>query len=309
MIALKSTPPITVDSLMPRPSLTTFRPKGCRGRVLRVGLLGVAFCVPLPAAALSEAMALAEIETALQAHPAALGASPARAQIAASLDRLVAIRTHDGMTDAERERLQPLVGFYRRQVDRGLDALEHTTVTEGVRVFKFYSSSLVFKSADGIVAVDFAQGPINNGGEPEQRDARRTGFFLTPAQRDRLARRIDVSLITHRHHDHADYSLSKRLLAQGKTVVGPAQLKKLWRDLAGQLTVPDFTRPQRIGPVELVAFLGSQHARNGADATGQRVGIPSASAPDADSETIVYLLRVGGLVYLQGGENHVPAGD
>jgi L-ascorbate metabolism protein UlaG (beta-lactamase superfamily) len=254
-------------------------------------------------------MSLAEIEAALQAHPPTLDASPARAKIAASLDRLVNVRVRDDMTDEERARLQLLAEFYRRQADRGLDALERTVVTTGVHVFKFYSSSIVFKSADGVVALDFAQGPINNGGEPEQRDVRRTGFYLTPAQRDRLARLVDVSLITHRHHDHADYSLSKRLLAQGKTVVGPAQLKVLWKDLAAKLTVPDFTRAQTIGPVEFVAFPGSQYSRNGADATGQRVGIPNEGVPGADSETIVYLARIGGLVYLQGGENHVPAAD
>ena len=73
--------------------------------------------------------------------------------------------------------------------------------------------------------------------------------------------------------------------------------------------MPDFTKPQQIGPVEFMAFAGSQYGRNGADATGERVGIPTPEVPDLDSETIVYLLRIGGLVYLQGGENHVPAGE
>jgi hypothetical protein len=156
------------------------------------------------AAELSDTMSLADVEAALQAHPPTLAASEARAKIAASLDRIVNVRVQDKMTDEDRARLQPIAEFYRRQVDRGLDALERTRVTNGVHVFKFYSSSIVFKSAEGVVAVDFAQGPINNGGEPELRDTRRTGFSLTPAQRDRLARLIDVSLITHRHHDQAD---------------------------------------------------------------------------------------------------------
>jgi hypothetical protein len=279
------------------------------GRFAWVSLLHLIAVLASAGAETSQGMSLAEIESALQVDPPSLGASEARAKIAASLDRLVDVRVRDGMTDDERSRLRPLTEFYRRQVDRGLDALERTPVTEGVHVFKFYSSSIVLKSAEGVVAVDFAQGPINNGGEPDVRDTRRAGFYLTPAQRDRLARLVDVSLITHRHHDHADYSLSKRLIAQGKSVVGPAQLKTLWKDLAEKITVPDFTKPQRIGPAEFVAFLGSQHSRNGADASGQRVGIPNPDVPGLDSETIVYLVRVGGLVYLQGGENHVPADD
>lgn len=254
-------------------------------------------------------MTLDEVDRALAAHPPSWQAAEARAHIAASLDRLVNVRVTDAMTDEERARLKPLAEFYRRQVDRGLDALERTVVNEGVHVFKFYSSSTLLKSAAGVVAVDFAQGPINNGGEPELRDARRTGFYMTPAQRDRLARQVDVSLITHRHHDHADYSLSKRLLARGKTVVGPAQLKTLWPDLAPQLTVPDYTQPQRLGPVEFFAFDGSQYSRNQTGPDGQRIGYPNETDSNADSETVVYLFRVGGLVFLQGGENHVPAGE
>jgi hypothetical protein len=260
-------------------------------------------------ATLSDSMSLAEIETALQAHPPALATNAARGHIAASLDKLVNVRVQDSMTDEERARLKPLTEFYRRQVDRGLDALERTVVTNGVEVFKFYSSTIIFKSAAGVVAVDLAPGPINNGGEPEQRDTRRMGFFTTPAQRERMARLIDVSLITHRHHDHSDYSVSKRMLEQGKTVVGPAQLKTLWKDLASKLTEPDFAKPKRIGPAEFVAFKGCQYSRNKTDTDGQRIGYPNEGYPEADSETIVYLVRVGGMVYLQGGENHVPNGD
>lgn len=295
---------------LPAPATTT---GGMKERLSRrlARWLGLFLGSSLGASAAATPVAtLAEIEAVLQQHPPVLAASETRTGIAAALDRLVTVRVHDRMTDDDRARLQPLAEFYRRQVDRGLDALERTVVREGVHVFKFYSSSIVLKSAEGVVAIDFAQGPINNGGEPEQRDTRRTGFFLTPLQRDRLARLVDVSLITHRHHDHADYSLSRRLLAQGKAVVGPAQLRKLWKDLAPRLTVPDFTRPQRIGPVEFLAFRGLQCARNGSDATGERVGIPNPALPDADSETLVYLARVGGFVYLQAGENHLAgAGD
>lgn len=79
----------------------------------------------------------------------------------------------------------------------------------------------MFRTAAGTVAVDFCQGPINNGGEPEQRDEYRSGFYLRPEQRDRLARQVAVFLITHRHHDHADPSLARRLVEQRKTVIGP----------------------------------------------------------------------------------------
>ena len=122
------------------------------------------------------------------------------------------------------------------------------------------------------------------------------------------SRLVDVSLITHRHHDHADYSLSRRLVAQGKPVVGPRQLKDLWEDLADGITVPEYGQVQRIGPAEIYTMLGRQYPQSRLDADGQREGLPSDN-PAADTESIVYLARVGGIVFLQGAENHVPAGE
>lgn len=258
---------------------------------------------------LSDSMTLTEIEAAIAAHPPGPEHRAARQQIALSLDRHVRVHVRDGMTDEDRAALRPLRDLYRRRVDAGLDRLERTRVTEGVHVFKFYSSSFILKSAEGTVAVDFAQGPIaDNTGEPEACDHRQTGFYWTSEQRDRLAKRVDVSLITHRHHDHSDYSLSKRLLARGGTVVVPAQFKGIWKDLADRLTVPDYGREQKLGPVTIVTMLGSQYGTNRADEKGVRWGHPSPDR-DADSETILYLFRLGGLVFIQAGENHVPAQD
>ena len=45
------------------------------------------------------------------------------------------------------------------------------------------------------MAIDYCQGPINNGGEPETRDEYGSGFYCTPAQRDRLARVVMLILI------------------------------------------------------------------------------------------------------------------
>lgn len=280
---------------------------------------------------LSDSMSLDEIGAAMAAYPPSWESADARAKIMKSLDRLVTVRVRDGLSEEEKSKLHTLADFYRKRIDAGLDKLEATVaspsgllaesaqrrkllrpgdarpVTEGVHVFKFYSSSIIVKSAKGTVAFDFCQGPVNNGGEPEDCDRRGTGFYLRPDQRDRLAKLVDVYLITHRHHDHSDYSLAKRMAAKHKPVVGPAQLKLLWKDLADGITVPKFGTVQTIGPCRIFTLLGAQYSINKPGPDGQRIGVPNQAKPEADTETVCYLVEIGGVVFLAAAENHVPA--
>jgi L-ascorbate metabolism protein UlaG (beta-lactamase superfamily) len=258
----------------------------------------------------STSMPLDEIAAAMEAYPPRWEYGDQRAAIMASLDRIVDVRVWKELTDEGREELKILHDFYLKRMDRGLDKLETTRVTEGVHAFKFYSSSYVFKTPAATVAMDFCQGPINNGGEPETRDEYRSGFYWTPAQRDRLARMVDAMIVTHRHHDHADYSLARRLVEQGKPVIGPAQLKEAWKDLAHGITVPVYGTAQTIGPVRIVTMLGAQFSTSRPTGNGtEREGIPTLSNPSADSETVAYLFQLNGVTFLQAAENHVPAGE
>lgn len=280
----------------------------CLAAVLVAGVIWPLVAAAAVAAPLSDSMSWDEIGRAMEANPPKWDNGSQRAKIANAMDKLIHVQVKTELTAEQQAEFKPMVAFYRQRVDRGLEQLEKARVTKGVQVFKFYSSSFVFKSAEGTVALDFCQGPINNGGEPEARDERKTGFYLTPEQRDHLAKLVDVSLITHRHHDHSDYSLSKRMLEAGKKVIGPAQLKALWPDLAGKLTVPDYGKAQKFGPVQIFTMLGYQYAKNEPETPGasQRVGVPNREHPEADSETVVYLFRLGGLVFVHGAENHVP---
>jgi hypothetical protein len=258
----------------------------------------------------SDSMSLAEIARALEAYPPRWEFGDQRAAIMASLDKHITVQIRPDWTEAEKQQLKPVHEFYLQRVDLGLDKLERTQVTEGVHVFKFYSSSYILKSAHGTVAVEFSQGPINNGGEPETRDIYGSGFYCTSAQRDRLAKLVDVYLITHRHHDHSDYSLAKRMIAQGKPVICPAQLQTIWKDFAGQLIVPDYGQAQKFGPLEIFTMLGTQFSRNEPSGTGtERDGVPNTAAPAQDSETICYLFKLAGITFLTCGENHVPADE
>lgn len=259
---------------------------------------------------LSDSMSAEEILQALRQYPPEARFCDQRHAIMQSLDKLVTVRVTDHMTPAERARLKEIFGIYAARVDDGLDALENTTVTEGVHAFKFYSSSIILKSPKGIVAVDFCQGPTRfSGNEPEIADQYKTGFYLTTDQRDRLARLVDVQLITHRHFDHCDYSLATRLMKQGKPVVGPAQLRSFWKDIGGGVTVPDYETAQRFGPCEIFTQRGWQYGNNIEKEDGQRYGVPAKSKPYKDAESIRYLIRMENIVFLQAAENHVEADE
>ncbi len=257
----------------------------------------------------SDSMSLDEIARALEAHPPRWEFGDQRAAITASLDRHINQRIHKSAI-LNKGRLQPLREFYLKRMDTGLDKLERTQVTHGVHAFKFYSSSFVFKTAEGTVAVEFAQGPIDNRGEPEEQDKQGSGFHWRPDQRDRLAKLVDAYIITHRHHDHADYSLAKRMTAADKPVICPAQLKTIWKDFADQLVVPDYGKVQKFGPLEIFPMLGSQMGRNEPTGNGtERRGVPTPEDPNRDSETVCYLFKLAGITFLTCGENHVPEAD
>ena len=261
---------------------------------------------------LSSAMSWDDTYQAMERYPPSFDYADERLKIMQSMDRLIRYSVKH-VSDEDRAKLKPwleeMVEFYRRRVDRGLDALEETRVVEGVHLFKFYSSSVILKSADGTVSLDFCQGPVNNAGEPEESDLYQSGFYLTRKQRDRLARLIDVALITHRHHDHADFSLARRMAAAGKAVIGPAQLKTHWPDLAHAITVPKYETVQRFGPCEILAQFGYQYAASRTGPDGQRYGMHPPGAPERSSETARYLLRLGGITFLQSAESQTEAYD
>ena len=96
--------------------------------------------------------------------------------------------------------------------------------------------------------------------------------------------------------------------ARGKPVVGPSQLKILWNDLADGVTVPQYGQEQCIGPARIYTMSGRQYSRNVLGADGQREGVPGED-PARETESIVYLLRVGDIVFMHGAENHVPTDE
>ena len=261
---------------------------------------------------LSSTMSWDQIYQAMENYPPSFDYGDERLKILQSMDDLIRYSVKH-VSDEDRPKLklwlEEMVEFYRRRVNRGLDALEAIRVDEGVHLFKFYSSSVIMKSAQGTVSLDFCQGPVNNTGEPEDSDLYHSGFYLTRRQRDRLAGLVDVALITHRHHDHADFSIARRLVAAGKPVIGPAQLKTHWPGLAGGITVPKYGTVQRFGPCEILTQFGYQYAASRTGPDGQRYGMHHPDGPERSSETVRYLLRLGGITFLQSAESQTEAYD
>lgn len=260
---------------------------------------------------LTDNMCFSQIQRAMDRYPPHFKFGNERSKILQSMDAMVSFSVkHDDYLRNKTyvNHLSDLSRFYRQQVDKGLDALEKTKVKKGeVYVFKFYSSSIILKSSEGIVAIDFCQGPVGNFAEPEETDYYKSGFYLTPYQRDKLAQLVDIQVITHWHHDHADYSLANRLRKKGKIVIATAQNSRYWLDKIQGITVPDYDKVQKFGCVEILAQKGYQYADTKIE-NDLLYGFPSANTND-DSESIRYLIKMDGITFLHSAETYSDGYD
>lgn len=262
---------------------------------------------------ISNTMTLEQIEQKMRNYPPLFEYGDQRLQIMESLDTIIDFSVRDNLRDEQK--LEEIVAFYRKRVEQGLHVLESTKVSEGVHIFKFYSSSVILKSAEGTVAIDFAQGPIGNDykqgsvaneGGPDKSDYFKTNFYMTKEQIDRLAHLVDVYIITHPHQDHADYSLAKSMIKLGKPVIGPSQLKYKWEDINSGIIVPTYGRVQKFNPCEIFAQFGYQYTETKKLENGKRYGIPSYYL-SRDVESVRYLIKIGGIIFIQSAETHTEA--
>jgi hypothetical protein len=124
---------------------------------------------------------------------------------------------------------KPLVHkFFHEQVTRGVEDIEGTKLSTGARIWKIYSHSWIVRTPSATIAFDLVPGPPRN-------DA----FALPTALLQRIVRQADVLFISHLHSDHANKSVAKMFLEQGKPVVAA---EGLWKDdpyFATRLTYPE----------------------------------------------------------------------
>jgi len=179
-------------------------------------------------------------------------------------ERAQILKALDGFLEQPNSERSPKVAlYYQGMVDRALDEIETLEVTEGVAIWKLYSSSFVIKTPQITFAGDLDEGPNKDSGNPD----RRSGldgitFHMTPQQRARLAKLVDVSFHTHRHHDHVNYPITQELVKAGKTVIVPPDIRKMWENepFADGLTTigesPEMTR--RFGPLQVQVLASRQ---------------------------------------------------
>lgn len=252
----------------------------------------------LTTAAPAELMPLAELERGLAAHPPRLGGDQARRPLFQALDDW-AMAPDTVYWDSRPETANPdYLAFYLRRVQRVLDELPATAVGRGAAIWKLYSSGVVLKTVDTVLAFDVVEGPFKSilkspDGEPG------FTFHWTPAMRARFAELVDVLFISHWHYDHTSFALVEALVAAGKTVVVTAQLQRRWSRFpwADRLTTLEPATDTPVGKLMVRSFDGVQYMEQDADRNW-------VSAANKDAQNNVLLGRASdGTTFLQNGDN------
>jgi hypothetical protein len=249
-------------------------------------------------------MPLAEIEKTLTEHPPALHTdSPAANQFW----RLPAINGLEGWlkdphttywTKKPEESNPEFFAYYLKRMITLLDEVESQTVTKGAVVWKLYSSGFLVTTPDTVFAVDAVEGPFKHidrspADEPDYI------FKWTPEMRKRFAKVVDVMFITHQHYDHTSFALVSEMVAAGKTVVVPNDLKvRNWksRPFVDKLTTMKEDVTNKVGKLDVRVFIAVQSM--------QRNEANEYYVKDTDPDHNVYLIRTpGGLTFLHNGDN------
>jgi hypothetical protein len=172
------------------------------------------------------------------------------------LRRAALIRLDDVLHIESAPRKEIVQKWYRARMQRTIEEIERTKVTEGVRIWKLYNHGFLVRTPTVSFTFDFVPG------------TRQPGFAIEPEWLKRLVAQSDATFISHLHGDHASQDVARLFLEQQKPVVAPEGLWKTNPEFASRLTYPERTtdKVHRI-PVqggkqvlEVVAYPGHQGA-------------------------------------------------
>jgi len=113
----------------------------------------------------------------------------------------------------------PVQDFFKTRMQKAIDEIEQIEISDGARIWKLYNHSFVVRTNSVTIGFDLASGISSRVKE----------FSLSDEDMSRLAMQCDVLFVSHYHGDHAEESVARLFIDQGKPVVAPAGV---WKDKA-----------------------------------------------------------------------------
>jgi L-ascorbate metabolism protein UlaG (beta-lactamase superfamily) len=158
------------------------------------------------------------VESILEHYPSGNPEIPVRRAALIRLDDILHIKSAPA---------KPLVQqFYRMRMERAIAEIEHTKVTDGMRIWKLYNHGFLIRTPTVSFTFDIVPG------------TREPGFNVSKELLERLANQSDATFISHLHGDHANQEVARIFLDKHKPVIAPEGLWSDVPDLASRLTYP-----------------------------------------------------------------------
>lgn len=159
------------------------------------------------------------VDYIMKTYPPSLEEFPARRAALIRLDDILHIESAPHKAIVQ--------NYYRHRLQLAIAEIEHTRVTDGMRVWKLYNHGFLVRTPTVSFTFDIVPGVDR---VPE--------FAIPDDLLKRLVAQSDATFISHLHFDHANQKVAKMFLAENKPVVAP---EGLWSDspeLASRLTYP-----------------------------------------------------------------------
>lgn len=157
---------------------------------------------------------------------------------------------------------RPILTWYRQRLDRILAQLDRPVPPEVLYLHKIYNMGFVLRQGDRMVGVDIATGPVFPTLPRTKEGAFKGVAYAMDVQRaEKLARKLDLLLVTHPHRDHYNVPLIRAMQALGKPVIFPCPLYSRKDRLESAQThyiTNTIITPTTIGGLKLAALRGHQ---------------------------------------------------
>lgn len=149
---------------------------------------------------------LAEINAALKKYPPKLSHQALRETHLLLLDAVL----HDKYAAYRK----PVQDFFHERIANTLAEIENTKVQKGAIVWKLYNMGFIIRTKTVTLAFDLVDG----------KSSRSDSFALSENTMVRLIRQCDILFVSHFHRDHADETIARQFIDNGKPVIAPPQI-------------------------------------------------------------------------------------